>query len=104
MDMKTLMRQAQQMQKKMQDTQEELANKLYEGTAGGGMVKTVINGASIVKAIDIDPSLINKEEKEVLEDLIIAAINNAKNKAEEDSSSSLKSVTGGMDLPPNFKL
>ena len=104
MDIQGLMRQAQEMQKKMQKAQEELANKLYEDVAGGGMVKTVIDGAGIVKKIDIDPSLLNAAEKDVLEDLIVVAINNAKKKAEEDSAVSLKSLTGGMPLPPGFKV
>ena len=104
MDIQGLMRQAQEMQKKMQKVQEELVNKEYEGAAGGGMVKTIVNGAGAVVKMEIDSSLLKTDEKEVLEDLIVVAINNAKKKAEEDSSSSLKSLTGGMPLPPGFKI
>jgi len=105
MDIQSLMRQAQAMQKKMQKTQEELANKSYEGAAGGGMVEVVVNGVKVVKKINIDPSLLNVEEKDILEDLIIAAVNNANNKAEEDSENSLKSLApNGIQLPPGFKI
>ncbi|MDA0902086.1 MAG: YbaB/EbfC family nucleoid-associated protein [Proteobacteria bacterium] len=104
MDIQGLMRQAQEMQKKMQKAQEELANKTYEGVAGGGMVKSVASGAGVVKSVEIDPSLLDKEEKEVLEDLIVVAVNQAKKKAEEDSAASMKALTGGMPIPPGFKI
>ena len=103
MDMKSLMRQAQEMQKKMQKVQDEMANSDFEGSAGGGVVKVVINGAGAAKKIAIDPSLLNVEEKEILEDLIVAAFNDAKNKADEGSASSIKSATNGITLPPGFK-
>lgn len=105
MDMKALMRQAQEMQKKMQKIQEELADTDYEGAAGGDMVKVLINGAGAVKKISIDPSLLgNKNEKEILEDLLVVAFNAAKKKADDGSSNSLRSATAGMPLPPGFKL
>lgn len=99
-----LMRQAQDMQKKMQSAQEELANAEYEGSAGGGMVNITISGAFEAKKIAIDESLIDKEEKEILEDLLVAAFNDAKKKADEGSADSMKDATGGMALPPGFKL
>lgn len=102
MDIKSLMRQAQQMQKKMQTLQEEAANSEYEGSAGGGMVKITITGVGEAKKVEIDPSLINVDEKDILEDLIVAAFNDAKKKADEGSSESMKSATGGMKLPPGF--
>ncbi len=98
------MRQAQDMQKKMQKLQEELGQREYEGSAAAGAVTVVITGAGLAKKIKIEDSLVNVAEKEVLEDLIIAAFNNAKNKADEDSASSLKSATHGMPLPPGFKI
>jgi nucleoid-associated protein EbfC len=104
MDMKSLMRQAQEMQKKMQKAQEELANIEFEGAAAGGMIKVVVTGSGIAKKISIDDSLINKDEKDVLEDLLIAAFNDAKSKADSGSSDSMKSVTGGMNLPAGFKI
>ena len=102
--MKTLMRQAQDMQRKIQKAQEELANSSYNGEAGGGMVKFTITGDGNAKKVVIDPSLMEKDEKEILEDLIVAAFNNAKKKADEESSSSMKSVAGNIPLPPGFKI
>lgn len=103
MDMKSLMRQAQEMQKKMQKIQEEIAATDFEGASGGGMVKVVINGSGLAGKIVIDPSLINVDEKEILEDLIIAAFNDAKKKSDEGSSDALKSATAGIPLPAGFK-
>lgn len=104
MDIQSLMRQAQEMQRKMQKAQEELATKLYDGASGGGMVQVTINGGGIAKKIEIDPSLMIKEEKDILEDLIIAAFNDAKKKADDDSSNLVKSATAGMKLPAGFKI
>lgn len=97
------MRQAQEMQKKMQKIQEELAEAEYEGSAAGGMVKVVISGSNLAKKITIDDSLINKDEKEILEDLLIAAFNDAKKKCDEGSSNSMRAATNGMPLPAGFK-
>ena len=83
----------------MQKMQEELAEKEYEGSAGGGMVKAVITGAGVGKKILIDDSLINKDEKEILEDLIIAAFNDAKKKVDDSSADMMKSAAGGLPLP-----
>ncbi len=104
MDMKALMRQAQEMQKKMQKIQQEIAENEFEGCAGGGMVKVLIIGTGLVKKINIDDSLINKEEKEILEDLLIAAFNDAKKKADDGSNNALKAATAGIPLPAGFKL
>lgn len=104
MDMKALMRQAQEMQKKMQETQEQLANTDFEGNSGGGLVKAVINGSGNIKKVDIDPSLIKTDEKDILEDLIVAAINDAKKKADDSSANSMGALTGGMNLPEGFKI
>ncbi len=103
MDLKSLMKQAQEMQKKMQKIQDDLANRDYEGASGAGIVKVVINGAGLAKKISIDNSLLKNEEKETLEDLIIAAFNNAKNKMDEDSASTMKGATSGIPLPAGFK-
>lgn len=104
MDIQGLMRQAQAMQQKMQKSQEEMANKTYEGTAGGSMVKVLIGGDSVARKIEIDDSLINVEEKDILEDLLVAAFNDAKKKVDDESSQSMKSLTGGIELPPGLKL
>jgi len=99
-----LMRQAQEVQKKMQKLQEELANKEFEGSSAGGMVKATITGGGTMKKIFIDSSLVVKEEKEILEDLIVAAFNDAKKKSDEGSSDSVRSATAGLQLPPGFKI
>lgn len=104
MDIQGLMRQAQEMQKKIQAAQEEVASKEYEGQAGGGMVKVVIGGNGIAKSVNIDPTLLNESEKEVLEDLLIAAFNNARKNIDEDSGGAIKDIAGGVQLPPGFKL
>ena len=98
------MRQAQTMQKKMQTAQEELAKNLYEGSSGGGMVTATINGSGIAKKLVIDGSLIKVDEKDILEDLIIAAFNDAKKKVDDESGEQMKSLTGGIPLPPGFKI
>jgi DNA-binding YbaB/EbfC family protein len=103
MDIKMLMRQAQEVQKKMQKIQDELAHQEFEGASAGGMVKISITGAGLAKKILIDPSLINKDEKEILEDLLIAAFNDAKKRADDGSSDTVRSATSGLQLPPGFK-
>ena len=104
MDIKGLMRQAQQVQEKMKKIESELANKEYEGSAGGGMVKIVINGSGISKKVSIDPSLVAPDEIAILEDLIIVAFNDAKKKVDDGSSEAIKSATAGIPLPPGFKI
>ena len=103
MDIKSLMRQAQQMQDKMKKMQDDFANKEFTGSAGGGLVKVLINGGGVAKKITIDPSLLVADEKEILEDLIIAAFNDAKKTSDDQSSDMLKSATAGMPLPAGFK-
>ena len=99
-----MMKKVQEMQTKMQQMQEELANRAVEAESGGGMVKVIMNGKQIVQAIDIDPSLLSSDEKEVLEDLIKAALNQAKEKVEEMSAEEMKKITGGLPLPPGMKM
>ena len=99
-----MMKKAQEMQKKMQEIQDSLSNLEVEGTSGGGIVKVIMNGKNEVKKIDIDPSIIKNDEKEVMEDLIIAALNDAKSKAEEKSQDKMKELTGGLGLPPGMKM
>jgi DNA-binding YbaB/EbfC family protein len=104
MDIQGLMRQAQAMQKKMQAAQEELAKALYEGVSGGGMVKVSITGNGMAKKVFIDDSMIKIDEKDILEDLLVAAFNDAKKKVDDDSEKQMKSLTGGMPLPSGFKI
>ena len=99
-----MIKQAQEMQKKMKELQEGLANLEVEGSSGGGLVKITVTGKGEVKKIKIDPSLIKPEESEILEDLIVAAFNEAKKKSEEASAEEMKKLTGGLNLPPGFKM
>lgn len=98
-----IMKQAQEMQEKMQQMQEEMANKEVEGQAGAGMVKVVMTGRHDVKSVSIDPDLL-KEDKGMLEDLLAAAVNDAVRRVEDTNKDSLSSLTGGMQMPPGFKM
>ena len=98
-----LMKQAQQMQEKMQKMQEEIAQLEVTGESGAGLVKITINGAHNCRRIEIDPSLM-EDDKEMLEDLIAAAFNDAVRRAEELQKEKMASVTAGMPLPPGMKL
>ena len=99
-----MMKKAQEMQKKMQEMQESLASLEVEGTAGGGMVKIVMNCKNEVKKIELDPSIIKQEEKQMMEDLIVAALNDAKTKAEEKSKEEMAKFSGDLGLPPGMKM
>ena len=99
-----MMKQAQQLQKKMADAQEKLNAIEVEGVSGGGLVKVVATAKGEVKRIDLDESLLKPEDKEITEDLIVAAINDAKQKGEAAAQEEMKSVTGGLPLPPGMKL
>ena len=104
MNISNMMKQAQQLQKKMAEAQEKLNSIEVEGTSGGGLVKIIATAKGEVKRIMIDDSLMIKEDKEMTEDLIIAAINDAKQKGEVASQEEMKSVTGGIPLPPGMKM
>ena len=99
-----LMQQAQKMQQEMQKAQEELANLEVTGEAGGGLVKVTLTGKPEMRGIKIDPSLIDPEESEVLEDLIAAAFNDAKVKVEHHMQEEMSKLTGGLNLPPGMSL
>ena len=99
-----MMKQVGQMQARMADMQAKLETLMVSGQAGGGMVKVAMTGKGRVTHIDIDPSLLKPEEKEILEDLLIAALSDAKAKAELAAAEEMKTVTGGMPLPPGFSL
>lgn len=98
MNIQALMKQAQIMQKKMQEEQAKLAEEVVEGTAGGGMVKISLNGKFAMTKISIDKNLVNPDDVEVLEDLILAAYNDAKDKVETKMNESMSSLTGGLNL------
>lgn len=99
-----LMKQAQQMQDKMAEMQDKMAEVEVTGSSGGGMVEVTLNGKSEMMKIKIDPALIKSDEADVLEDLIVAATNDAKSKVESTVSEEMKELTGGMGLPAGFKL
>ena len=99
-----LMKQAQEMQQKMQLEQEKLAGIEYVGKSGGGMVSVTINGQFDMKKIDIDTSLLQDSEKEMLEDLIVAAYNDAKHKATAASANLMSGMMGNLGLPSGFKM
>jgi DNA-binding YbaB/EbfC family protein len=99
-----LMKQAQQMQQKMADMQAQLETVEMTGMAGGGLVQVTLNGKSEMKKIKIDKSVIDPEEVEVVEDLIVAAFNDAKQKVALHTESEMHKLTGGLNLPGGMKL
>jgi DNA-binding YbaB/EbfC family protein len=94
-----MMKQVQKMQAKMEEVQKELENKRVEGTSGGGMVKVVANGKQEILEIKIDPEVVNKEDVEMLEDLVLAAVNQAREKSVEVQNDEMAKLTGGMKIP-----
>ena len=104
MDLNEIMKQAGQMQAKMQEMQEEIAGLEATGEAGAGMVKVVLTGKGYAKAVAIERSLVKEDDAEILEDLIAAAINDAKSKLEKLSEEQMKKMTAGLPLPPGMKL
>ena len=99
-----MMKQAQELQNKMSEAQKKVEQLEAEGNSGGGLIKIIIDGKNLVKSVHIDDSLINSEEKEILEDLIVAAFNDAKEKIQKKISDEMSSITGGIKLPPGIKL
>lgn len=99
-----MMKQAQQMQDRMQKAQEEIANLEVTGEAGAGMVKVTMMGNHNVRRVSIDPSLFADDDSEMIEDLVAAAINDAVRRVEQTSKERMAEVTGGMNLPPGFKM
>ena len=97
-----MMKQAAQLQSKMQAMQDELGQIEVEGNSGGGLVNVRISGKMEVRAVRIDPSLIKAEEREVLEDLLVTAFNDAKRKAETAMQEKMQSLAGGLGLPPGL--
>jgi len=103
-DLMGMMKQAKQLQEKMQAVQEEIATMSIDGAAGGGLVSVVTNGKGDLRSIRIDPSLLKPEEVEILEDLIVAAMSDARGKAETAVAGKMQAMTGGLNLPPGMKL
>ena len=98
-NMNNMIRQAQKMQQDMLKAQEELENKTYEAAAGGGVVSATVSGKKELVAGDIDPEAVDPEDVEMLQDLIVAAVNEALRKANDDAASQMSKLTGGLNLP-----
>ncbi len=103
-DILGMMKKAQAMQAKLQEAQEELARLEIEGQSGGGMVRITLTGKGEMKAIRLDPSLLTPADKEMAEDLILAAFADAKAKADGAAAEKMQSLTAGLPLPPGMKL
>lgn len=97
-NMQQLMRQAQKMQQQMQETQAALMEKEFSATAGGGMVTAVVTGAKELKSLTIDPACVDPEDVEMLQDLVLSAVNEALRAASESVESEMGKITGGMNL------
>ncbi len=97
--MGNMMKQAQKIQSKMLQVQNELTSKKIETTVGGGMIRVVANGAKKIVSIEIEQEVVNPEDIEMLQDLIVAAINDALNKAEKMASDEMSKITGGLRIP-----
>jgi DNA-binding YbaB/EbfC family protein len=98
-NMNSMMKQAQKLQKKMLKTQQELALKTIEASAGGGMIKVVANGGQKIESIIFEKEVVDPEDIEMLQDLVLAAVNDALNKSQEMVSSEMGKLTGGLNIP-----
>lgn len=98
-NMNNMIRQAQKMQQDMLKAQEELESKTYEAGAGGGVVTATVSGKKELVAVAIDPEAVDPDDVEMLQDLIVAAVNEALRKAAEDAASQMSKLTGGLNLP-----
>lgn len=102
MNMQQIMRQAQQMQKKMEEAQEEAANQVVEASAGGGMVSVKVNGKQELLEISIEKDVVNPDDVEMLQDLIVAAVNEGMKKSQQIMQDKLQGITGGLNIPGMF--
>jgi DNA-binding YbaB/EbfC family protein len=103
-DMAKMMKQAQEVQAKMAQAQDDLDSITVEGVSGAGLVKATASAKGELKGLDIDPSIFNGDDKEVVEDLILAAIKDAQGKAAERSQQEMAKITEGLGLPPGMNL
>ncbi len=99
-----MMKQAQDMQGRMQEMQDSLADLEVTGSSGGGMVEVVLNGKGEARRVHVDPSLVGEADAAMLEDLIVAAINDARTKVDEVAREKMSELTGGLELPPGIQL
>ena len=98
-NMANLMKQAQKMQRQMEEMQKELETKTVEATAGGGAVRVVVNGRKELMEVELKPEAVDPEDVEMLQDMIVAAVNEALRSAETDMADSMRQITGGLNLP-----
>lgn len=103
-DLSGLLKQAQAMQSKMAEVQAELERLEIEGTSGAGLVRVLLSGKGELKRLNLDPTLLKPEEREILEDLIIAAHGDARKRLDERLGAEMAKLTGGLGLPPGLKL
>ncbi len=99
-----MMKQVQDMQARMTEMQAQLNDLEIQGSAAGGKVNVTLNGKGEMRAIKIDPAVVDPSDVEMLEDLIVVAVNDAKSKADAESQAQMSKITGGINLPPGFKL
>ena len=104
MDFLKMMKQAKELQTKLADAQAELDELVVDGDAGGGMVRATVSGKGELKSLSIDESLLKQEEKKIVEDLVLAAVNEARRKAEAAAAEKMQAMTSGLGLPPGMKL
>jgi len=98
-DIGKMMKQAQKMQKEMASLQEKMAEERFEGSAGGGMVKAIVDGKQQIKEVKLDPSVLDENDVTLIEDLILTAVSDAQRSAEAKMSETMGRLTGGMNLP-----
>jgi DNA-binding YbaB/EbfC family protein len=98
-----MMKQVQELQSRMQEMQARLETLTIEGQSGGGLVKVTLNGKGVMKAVNVDASLLKPDEREIMEDLIVAAHADAKGRMEAALAEEMKQMTGGLPLPPGFQ-
>lgn len=103
-DLMGMMKQVGQMQARLKDMQDEMARAEITGQSGGGLVQVTVDGKSELKAVRIDPSLMKPDEAEILEDLIVAAVGDARAKVDQVMQAKMQDITGGLPLPPGMKL
>lgn len=96
---KNMIRQAQQLQQKMAKIQEELETAIVEGSSGGGMVKAVVTGKQTIASITIDPQAVDPDDVELLEEMVMAAVNEGLQKAQDLASQKMSAITGGLNIP-----
>ncbi len=103
-DITNIMKQAQEMQEKLKAAQDEVAEMTAEGEAAGGLVKATVSGKGVVQGLDIDPSILREDSKEIVEDLIVQAISEAQGKASDQAQKRMSEITEGMPLPEGFQM